>query len=226
MIRCVASVPLVAATTCALADGVSRPDERIVIQRTSDAAIIGFEWIDPIGDRLTLIRAGSRLCAVRFSDPVTLNDSSRPSTFSSGDPTRKVDVEISEADWPVDGKAPIWRRRTVTLSMGAMVGLGHWSVLKGKSTIKCGATLFGWMYPRGLGVLDGRAEVSPTAWQSIGDVNLQDKKMAWHLLDSSGNRGWIAVPLEALPGAKTMGRAAATGVSIGVKVFPNFAKPE
>ena len=110
-------------------------------------------WSDvgaPLG-KVLLIRRGSDLCAVRFTDVRRGNDKKDSTIFDSGE-----ESFYGEYDWHTFDKPPAQAstgHRKV--SRTSSKGLGRLAFQSGEPYVRCGAFTLRWMYPTRVTLFSG-----------------------------------------------------------------------
>jgi hypothetical protein len=143
----------------------------------------------PLG-RILLARKGSEYCAVKFTDTwlgETKYDFYTSYEFSyqgdgSGD-FSKGNVQ-SGAGELVMPSAPRWRW---------MLDL----VPGRKNIIRCGGIQLKWAFIASV-ICPEDAELAPTPWTAIREVNIRDPRIRWYQKDAIGARTKIEVPIDQL----------------------------
>jgi hypothetical protein len=168
----------------------------------------------PLG-RLTLVRKGTSLCAIRFT-AVHLGQAADAPSGSPGD-----EVPSAEYDWYFQQNVSSGFSRDsvrsghASLSEKQNVGIGRLSFQRGSRTVRCGSIGLGWGYPTWLSLIvvtdEGMrwngVEIAPTAWKDIHEVNLSEPGLRWYRHDDSAPpqsaaRKPLEIPVTDLPGSR------------------------
>lgn len=167
------------------------------------ASIRGIAVSNPV-KRLLLMRRGSDLCAIRFTEFHRGHDAKPQTWFHSGHENFYADYEWywpgPNGDFPGSDLATGHR----TLRRGAIVGLLFLNLgfPLGTDDVECGPFDSRWSYPTGINFIEGSRydydlELAPTQWTEPSQINLQDPKLKWYRLNEDQPDTFI--PLNKLP---------------------------
>lgn len=160
----------------------------------------------PIG-RLLLMRKGSELCAIRFTEYHRGGDGKPTTMFHAGDETL-----YAEYDWfELGNSAALGQKENAAsghekLVRKPIVGFGHLRIKRGEFYVKCGSLSAEWVYPNevsliepyGVGPSNG-IDLAPTQWCEIQQVDRNAPSLVWYKYDD--NRRELYLPLGQLPGS-------------------------
>ena len=157
----------------------------------------------PVG-RLLLMRRGSDLCAIRFTEFHRGHDAKPATWFHSGH-----ESFYAEYDWYEPGANGQFSGSDVetghrTVDQRPTVGLLFLNLgfPLGSNRMKCGPFYSRWFYPTGISFIEGtrydyELELAPTQWTEPSQINLQDPQLIWYQLNE--NQPDTFVPLKDLP---------------------------
>ncbi len=145
--------------------------------------------------RYLIIDDGEFLCAVRFVNYLRGQDADSGSLWSSGEETL-----TSAYEWNVlqrmGEKVQIMGQGKDIVRRTALSGVGRLVISGGYGNIKCGNRKFGWQYPAGINFSQSptsKMRLSPTRWEKIEDIRLDDPRLVWYSFDQNRKQIFISV---------------------------------
>ncbi len=178
-------------------------------QQAHGAAEIYAMGVGPPLGRLLLMRRGTDLCAVRFTEFHRGQDGTPPSLFHSGDEEfyakyhwyyPENEVGSFTGDEVDSGHRELDRQPLVGLMFGRL------GFQLGTTKVNCGPFHTNWYYPTMVsfdviveeGSIDSGIELAPTKWSTLSEINLKDPALIWYGYNEKQPN--IFIPLEDLPG--------------------------
>jgi hypothetical protein len=173
--------------------------------RAHQVAYVDWATVGSPANKLLLIRHDRERCAIRFSFFCRDPNSQLKSVYDSGEDTFTGEYDWyhwSGVDRPPSTTLESGHRK---VTRGTLVGIGRLAFATGDVLVRCGPFELQWYYPRqvsffGRGSLKNTgAELAPTAWRDIRDVDFNDRRLTWYAPDE--NRVKTEIPIGDLVGA-------------------------
>jgi hypothetical protein len=154
-------------------------------------------WYDvgaPFGSFI-LIRKGTSLCALRFTEYHRGNDAQAPTAFSSGAESRDAKYECF---CQTDGGGGFGKATVGQVNKRASWGIGRLAFGGGEQNVRCGRFKLAWMYPINVSfhtaetkLGDQGIELAPTRWSAINEVKVSDPRLRWFRYDERRKETYI-----------------------------------
>ena len=170
--------------------------------RVSEGALIQSIGVSPPVGRLLLMRRGSDLCAVRFTEFHRGNDAKPRTWYHSRDESFYSEYDWYEPEGDSQFSGPGVETGHRTVDRQPLIGFARIGFQLGTTEVECGSLAPEWTYPTDVNFIEGSRydydlELAPTQWTEPGQINLQDPQLKWYRLNEDQPDTFI--PLEELP---------------------------
>lgn len=154
----------------------------------------------PIGGFL-LLRKGTDVCALRFTNIQRGGDAKPPTPFHSGEESTYAEYDwFYQGDGSSDLTKPNVKSGHSKLSKKATVGffVRQLAWPRGDPFVRCGPLRLEWSYPSHVYMTNAKGEdlgfeIAPTKWKEISEINVRDTRLKWYRYDEKRGRTYIPV---------------------------------
>ena len=155
-----------------------------------------FAYVDELGvgpvlGRLLLVRGGTELCAVRFSEWHRGRNAGSFWFFWSGDEDTSAEYEwFYQGDGTSDLTKPNVQSGRGKAYFRGIAGMGHYAAQFASPYVDCGQFRLPWVYPNQVNFTHTNwtgprdpVELAPTGWQQLSEIDLASAKLRWYGFD-------------------------------------------